>query len=273
MTFATPILATDLDGTFIPLNSVAKSSPDVQALREISSRVAAGDMELIYVTGRHLSSVLDAIIQNDLPTPNVIICDVGSSIYFRAAQVFEVHDGYANHLSGLTGTVSTNTLRSLFHDVPTLRLQEPEKQQRFKLSFYCDAERLTDCTAAVDSVLTANELPFGVVASLDPFDNVGLIDVMPQGVHKAYALHWWTQTHGLDPQSIVFAGDSGNDFAALTGGFRGILVGNSSAELAERIRLHHQQSKTLDQIYFAKSCQTAGVLEGCRHFGICNAVG
>ena len=70
------------------------------------------------------------------------------------------------------------------------------------------------------------------------------------------------------PEGIVFAGDSGNDYAALTAGFRAILVGNAHQELAERVAEHHRRGGHSDRLYLAREHATAGVLEGCRRFGL-----
>jgi hypothetical protein len=53
----------------------------------------------------------------------------------------------------------------------------------------------------------------------------GLIDLLPTNVSKAHALAWWVDHARMMPDSIVFASDSGKELAALTAGYRAILVG------------------------------------------------
>ena len=72
-------------------------------------------------------------------------------------------------------------------------------------------------------------------------------------------------------ESIVFAGDSGNDLAALTAGYRAILVGNADRSLAHQALQAHQQSNWSDRLYLAREKATSGVLEGCRWFGLVEA--
>ena len=58
------VLATDLDGTFIPLDGDAQNRSD---LRTLTEHLAHHDITLTYVTGRHFESVASAIEQFQLP--------------------------------------------------------------------------------------------------------------------------------------------------------------------------------------------------------------
>jgi sucrose-6F-phosphate phosphohydrolase len=261
-----PLLATDLDGTLIPSPDSAHDSEQRLALMKLRDFATRGQLEIVFATGRHLQSVLDAIDEEGLPTPDWVICDVGSTVCSSEKGVYRVNDEYLRHLNDITGDCDAQSLHLLLGPIKSLRIQEPEKQQTCKLSYYCDTDDLEPSVEQIEEALCERGLPFGVVSSLDPIDGYGLIDVLPQGINKAYALRWWSNWRGLDPDQIVFAGDSGNDYAALASGFRGILVGNAPPKLVRRLQSHHEQSGTKDRIYYSKSPYTAGVLEGCIHF-------
>ncbi len=158
-------------------------------------------------------------------------------------------------------------LRESLSDLNALRLQEEEKQGPFKLSFYADANILEELTAEIERRLAAHNAPYSLIASVDPFNGDGLIDLLPQGVSKAYALDWWSDYANYPRQSVVFAGDSGNDVAALTAGFRAIVVANADRKVARAV---YEQLKTKSgsagSLYLAKTPATSGVLEGCRWF-------
>ena len=111
-------------------------------------------------------------------------------------------------------------------------------------------------------------IPYSVVQSVDPFTGSGLIDLLPKGVSKAYALAWWSQHVGLNSTAIVCAGDTGNDLAALTAGYRAIVVGNAERSLAKQVQEVHQRAGWSDRLYLARKPATSGVLEGCRWFGL-----
>ena len=107
-----------------------------------------------------------------------------------------------------------------------------------------------------------------VISSVDPFNGNGLIDLLPAGVSKAYALDWWIRHRHTDAQHVVFAGDSGNALAALTAGYRAIVVGNADPSVVSMAKKKHQQNGWNNRLYLATQRATSGVLEGCRWFDV-----
>lgn len=272
--FMTPILATDLDGTLIPITplpmSEQQSSLTERAALAVFRRLCdAGKLEIIFVTGRHPRSVIGAIGDEGLPMPQWILCDVGTTILHRVDdQPYHPVEAYVNHLDAIVGNFTTQHLRSCIIEHADLTAQEDEKQGRHKLSYYCDSSKLEDHIARINTQIQRSGAPYRVTSSIDPFNGDGLIDLLPFGTDKASALHWWAQYRSASLDQIVFAGDSGNDFAALTSPLRSILVGNADRKLAERVVAHHHRQNTLDRIYLATAHATAGVLEGCIRYGI-----
>jgi len=275
----TPILATDLDGTLIPITplpaSGQQSSGQQSALSERAALAVfrrlcdAGELEIIFVTGRHPRSVIGAIGDEGLPMPQWILCDVGTTILRRVDnQPYHPIEAYVNHLDGIIGQFTIQHLRSCIVEHADLTAQEDEKQGRHKLSYYCDSSKLEDHVARISRQLERHSAPYRVTSSVDPFNGDGLIDLLPQGTDKASALRWWAVYRSASLDRIVFAGDSGNDFAALTSNLRAILVGNADRHLADRVLAHHHRHNTLDRIYLATAHATAGVLEGCIRYGI-----
>lgn len=258
------VLATDLDGTLIPLEGNDQNCRD---LRRIGDHFLAGHGQLVYVSGRHFESVQQAIKQHDLPLPHWIICDVGTSVYQRESVAeFRIVDAYQQRLAQIMGGIGMDDVQSRLATVSSLTLQESFKQGPFKLSYYSDADRLQSTVDEVRSRVA--DLPLELIASIDPFNNDGLLDVLPAGVSKAYALRWWADLGTLGMDQIAFAGDSGNDLAALTAGFAAIVVGNAAPSLVDAVRQAHQQAAWTNRLFVAPSVATSGVLEGCRYFGI-----
>jgi len=304
----TPILATDLDGTLIPVTPLAESgrprdtseyrakpsdiddpeqpklvngiTPSASALAERAAlatfrRLAdTGKIEIIFVTGRHPSSVIGVMSDEGLPIPQWIICDVGTTILRHVSgQPYHPIEAYVNHLDTIIGQFTTSHLRSKIRQHADLSPQEDEKQGRHKLSYYCDAAKITDHVQRIDRQIDELKAPYRTLSSVDPFNGDGLIDLLPTGVDKSSALVWWANHRDASKDEIVFAGDSGNDFAALTAGFRAILVGNADRDLAARVVQHHRERNTTDRIYLASARATAGVLEGCIEYGIVDSLG
>ena len=263
-----PVLATDLDGTLIPSTAIATTQRDRQALRELHEAIEQEWIELIFVTGRFVASILEAIDEFQLPSPNWIIGDVGSSIYRATDQhtgQYELVMSYRQHLDSICRAEELAAMHQRFsHELPIER-QEEENQGSHKLSYYCDENHLDSIVEQMETIIQREQQPLSMVHSVDPDDGRGLIDVMPRGVNKAYALQWWSDHLGHDRSRMVYAGDSGNDLAALTSGIRGIVVGNASRDL--RLKLDRQAKHLIDQglIYFSQNGYTSGVVEGARH--------
>ena len=260
-------LATDLDGTLIPIDNNRDHLDDLHRLAELAARSA---FELVFVTGRHFESVADAIEIYQLPLPRWIICDVGTTVlnWSENEEFLRVQE-YRTELASIVESFPLDRLQESLEDLENLRLQEPEKQGEFKLSYYCDADRLQQLALEIERRLSEQETPYSLIHSTDPFDNVGLLDLLPQGVSKAYALDWWVTFTNHDRERVVFAGDSGNDTAALTAGYRAIVVGNAHDSVVSKVRMTHHDQGTSDRLYLAEKTATSGVLEGCRHFGLC----
>ena len=258
------LLATDLDGTLIPLPDREDNRRDLDVLKDELSR---HQVTLAYVTGRHLESAVEAMHQHELPEPEWIICDVGTSIYqHTGGGQTQLLEAYCAHQDEIVASSPRDDLQQSLDSIDGLRRQEPHKQGRFKLSYYTDASELEHIVKLINTKLQEQAASWEVTASVDPFNNDGLIDLLPSGISKSAALQWWVRYTERNLDEAVFAGDSGNDFSALTAGFRAILVGNADRQLAARVESHHQQQGWSDRLYLATGAATSGVLEGCQYF-------
>jgi hypothetical protein len=56
--------------------------------------------------------------------------------------------------------------------------------------------------------------------------------------------------------------------AAMLTGFRVVVVGNATPGLKDELRVRGRELGILDRIFFAQGYYAAGVMEGCRHFGV-----
>ena len=258
------VLATDLDGTLIPLGNCPENKSDLLSLAET---IRQRDLSLVFITGRHISSVKAAIAEFELPIPDWIICDVGTSVFrVIGPKQFEPVGQYANRLAEILGADNIQPLASRLEQIPGLRRQEDEKQGQFKLSYYVDAEQLSASSGAIAKTLDASGIKHELIASVDPFNGDGLIDILPLGVSKAFALDWWTTFRGVDAESVVFAGDSGNDLAAMIAGYKTIVVGNADRSLATQVTAHHKKHGWENRLCLSQSKATSGVLEGLTFF-------
>ncbi len=259
------VLATDLDGTLIPLPERPQNKDDLIQIRELHD---AGKQELVFATGRHFESVMEAVEEYGLPRPEWLICDVGSRIFRMEESGYAQFAPYEAHLSELVGKADRPAVEALLADLDGLDFQQPSHQTEHKISYQCTADRVEDLSHQVRAKLEAAALPYSCMGSLDPFLNIGLIDVLPGSVSKAYALIWLSTHADFVPDEVVYAGDSGNDEAALSCGFRAIVVANGSTGLAERVQATLASRSLIERFYQAKGEATSGVLEGMQHFGL-----
>jgi HAD superfamily hydrolase (TIGR01484 family) len=259
------VLATDLDGTFIPLPDHPENRDALETFRAARAENRIG---LVFATGRHLESVLDAMRAESLPSPDWIVCDVGTSIHRRDGAAYVPYAPFEATLAERTCGATRADVETLLAPLPGLALQSPERQRRFKISYFCPPEDLQRLADLADQRLADAHLPYACLASLDPFHGVGLLDVLPAGASKADALLWLATHADFSPDEVVFSGDSGNDLAALACGFRAIVVANATPGLADRALRQLEDQRLSDRLFCATLPATSGVLQGCRHFGL-----
>jgi len=257
-------LVTDLDGTYLPLPDHPEHHVDLKVLTEKRSSEPFG---LVFCTGRHFESVREVMDELSLANPDWIICDVGTSIYHLEQGHFKPYTPYRDHLTAKVGEQQRAFLVSVLEPVGNLTLQCEAHQGTFKISFECETQYTDSLVNTIASLLEKKQFPYEVHGSIDPFLNCGLIDVLPKGVSKAYAVSWLSSHADFDANAVIYSGDSGNDLTALTAGFRAILVANHSEGLDQQVEA--RLGDTAEHLLFkATKTATSGVLEGCRHFGL-----
>jgi HAD superfamily hydrolase (TIGR01484 family) len=258
-------LVTDLDGTFLPLPDHPEHQSALQTFHDIRARQ---DMGLVFCTGRHFESALSALQEEHLPAPDWIICDVGTSVYQRTASGFTPFADYQDHLTERVNHQHRSDIETLLNSVAHLSLQVEAHQGPFKISYECETSRLEGIVAEVAALLKESGSSYDVHGSIDPFLDCGLVDILPVGVAKAYAVIWLATHADFTPDEVIYAGDSGNDLTALSAGFRAILVANASPGLEDQVRTALGPRRAEQRLYCATASATAGVLEGCSHFGL-----
>jgi len=265
------LICTDLDRTLLPNGPQAES----HGARETFKMLVGHDgVKLVFVTGRHLALVEQAIDEYDLPLPDFVIADVGTSIYSVRDKDWLIWQEWQQKLAGDWRHQQAGDLRQLLADLGELTLQEEEKQGIFKLSYYTSVDPHTeDLIIQINRRLHDAAINAHVIQSVDETRNIGLIDILPAGASKLHAIFFLASQTGHAMEDCFFAGDSGNDLAALTSPLKAILVANATARVrAQAIRLSEEQG-TRDSLYLAQGgyrgmngCYSAGILEGLVYF-------
>lgn len=259
------LVATDMDGTVIP----ARDAPDDGGISELVDVLASRPgIVLAYVTGRHYESALGAMEQYGLPRPRALVCDVGTSVFFREGDVFEPDPDYRGMMDDSLGGGAIEDLDEALGALPGVRLQEPESQSEFKLSYYVEPADTQEAFRRAEEVVRKMEAFVTLVTSVDPITGLGLLDVLPAGVAKDTALEYLHAWSGLPRARVLYAGDSGNDRAALLSGFQAVLVGNADPRLKALVRREAEGAGIDHLVYQANASYARGVVEGGRHFGV-----
>ena len=265
------LLCSDLDRTLLP-NGPQDESPQARdLLRSLTERP---EVTLAYVSGRHKQLLLDAIDEFDIPVPDYAIGDVGTTIYQIDNNRWIPWDEWSKEIASDWNGREHDELAALFEGMHGLRLQEDEKQNTFKLSYYAaedeDSQRLVD---VMRQRLQAVEVHASLIWSVDEALHRGLLDVLPARATKYHAIRFLMEHKGFSEQNTVFAGDSGNDLPALTSGMQAVLVRNAIDEVRREAVQAVRANGCEHRLYLARGGflgmngnYTAGVLEGVAHF-------
>lgn len=254
------MLATDLDGTFFPTGA---DDGHQSALVEIAELIDQQGLDLVFVTGRSFNHVIEGIAEHNPPRPSTIICDVGTTIMHRRGESYVRDEEYHKHLHELLGGLRADDLNDAMAELDcSIVPQHAKNQTDLKHSYNYPAERRREIEGTVENWITKNDVHVSLTISVDPFTGDGLLDLLPRGANKGHALQWWIDRKGIEKASVIFAGDTGNDTAAINCGVRAILVGNADDQLRSAARLHHGESSRTH--YEATGTATTGVLEGLR---------
>ncbi len=260
------LLCTDLDRTLIPNGSHPESPSARKLFKAITARP---EICLAYVTGRHRALIEEAIIEFSLPQPDLVIADVGTTIYRIDAGNWQPWQPWHTLIAQSWGKLSAADLQNSLRHFPELRLQEKEKQSRYKLSFYVDLlTNAQDLIRAIHEHLRQLSVQVNLIWSIDELAEIGLLDVLPAGAGKLQSIGFVMQEENFLIRDTVFAGDSGNDLDVLCSDIPSVLVANADGDI--RALVNTTNNSTL---YLAKGGYlgmngnySAGILEGMAHF-------
>lgn len=265
------LICTDLDRTLLPNGPQPESPgarPRLHALAELEQ------VHLAYVTGRHRALVEEAVAEYELPRPDYVIGDVGTSIYAIDGATWTPWPSWNQQLASGWGELDGQALTALFEDMPELTAQEPEKQGRFKSSYYAPVSiDVAQLQQRMMRRLAGAKLPSHIIWSIDDNKQVGLVDVLPENASKLHALRFLIDKTGHRLDNTLFAGDSGNDLAVLSSEIPSVLVANATDAVRRQALQLCRAAGTMDAFYAARGGfrgmngnYCAGILEGLVHF-------
>lgn len=265
------LICSDLDRTIIPngyQQESARARPLFRQLAEHSS------IYLAYVSGRDKELILDAIDEFYLPLPDYAIGDVGTTLYRVIDGDWKLSDDWSHEIGQDWKEFSWEKLAAFFEEVEGIQLQEPEKQNQYKLSFYADQNvDHPQLIKKIRGILTQQGVLASIIWSVDAISASGLLDIIPARANKLHAIQFLMRLEQFSADRTVFAGDSGNDLDALTSGLQAILVRNAMDEVRQEAIKMLSEKRMANRLYLAKGnfCgmngnYAAGVIEGLVHY-------
>ena len=234
------LMITDIDNTLVG---------DDQSMRELFWLLRERRQDLAWgvATGRSLELTLDAMTIHNFPMPDILICSVGTEIYYgpdlRHDRSWQQHISYQ---------WKAEAIKEVLSSFEFLVFQEAEGQRSHKISYYLEEKggRLK----SIQEVLKQNRLRCQTIYSHGQF-----LDILPIRASKGKAIDYIRYKFDFSPRQVMVAGDSGNDEDMIASAARGLVVGNHSEEL-DRLRRK-------PNIYFSPETYAAGIIDGLKHYG------
>jgi hypothetical protein len=264
------LLCTDMDRTVIPNGHQLERTEARPRFRQLCS---LAEVRLVYVSGRHLQLVQQAISDYDLPQPDYAITDVGTKIYQQVQGKWHEMLNWQQHIARDWQGKTPTQLQEALQDFPALALQEHHKQSNFKLSYYLPLSADKDkILAAVATKLTQLGVAASLIWSVDEPENIGLLDILPRNATKLEAIQFLQRQLGYAQHEVIFAGDSGNDMPVLASSIQSIVVANAAPEIKQQAQRLTQQRGCESTLYLADDASplggnyAAGVVQGVLFF-------
>jgi sucrose-6F-phosphate phosphohydrolase len=266
------LVCTDLDRTLIPNGPQSESK---QVRTRFAQLTSHPQITLTYVSGRDRKLIEKAIAHYELPNPDFVIGDVGTTLYKVGPELEWVHErNWEDRISEDWAGKTHTELKQMLQDISTLRLQEPGKQNRHKLSYYVPIQTQRE---SLSQMINARFADIGarcnLIWSLDEPRGVGLLDILPSSASKLHAIELLMQQEGFDNQNTVFCGDSGNDMEVLASQIPAVLVANAAPNVRQLAMELSDAAGYGSALYVAKGGffgmngnYCGGMLEGIAHY-------
>jgi sucrose-phosphate synthase len=229
------LLVTDVDDTL---------TGDAKALDELLERLDSFGPKVGFgiATGRTLDESLALMQELGVRVPDVMITAAGSELHYGTHLLpdrsWERQIRYRWDREAVDEVVSA---------MPGLA-PVPEATTDYRLRYRLDPAR---APASREIRQRVRQTGLRVTTILD---HEVYLDVVPVRASPGLAIRFFCFKWNLEPERLLVAGDSGNDWDMLSGDTLGVVVSNHTSEL-ERLRDRRR-------VYFAENAHARGILEG-----------
>jgi sucrose-6F-phosphate phosphohydrolase len=239
------LICSDLDGTLLGNQEGTRRFKDAWEALPTDNRPL-----LCYASGRLVQDMIDLLATGILPWPDYIIGGVGTQIYDgrRKRGVREFNQQFRQGWD-------LRKVERIVGEFPGVVKQPAQFLHPYKASWYLH-HAAPETIAALEKQLAAAGLEVCVVYSSGRH-----LDVLPKNSNKGGSLQWLCDHFGIPSDTVLVAGDTGNDSSMfLLRGVRGIVVENAQPELRQAV-VHLPT-------FSATRLMADGVLEGLKYFGV-----
>ena len=237
------VLATDLDGTLLGGSDLARS----QFYRWTEAQ--RDRIGLSFVPGRDPELICDLTNFTDVPTPDYVVGDVGSTIARMQADHTLAPIAALEEEIAAAWRDAGPKVREALDGHPGLTLQPTAF--RYRVSYDLDPETFDD-----SAVGKMEAMGLDTITSDNRF-----FDVLPKGVSKGPSLMRLLDHLGIDRKRELAAGDTLNDLSMLQVGVPAVAVGGSEPALIEAV-------KGLPHIHIAEGVGVSGIAEASAHLNL-----
>jgi sucrose-phosphate synthase len=229
------LIVTDVDDTL---------TGDDEALEKLLERLENTDAKVGFgiATGRTLDQAIGLLEDLDVRVPDVLITAAGTQLHYGRHLLpdrsWERQIRYRWNRDEVEAVVSA---------MPGLE-PIPQAATPYRLRYLLDTKRAPSLR---DIQRRVRKKGLRVTTILD---HEVYLDVVPIRASPGLAIRFFCFKWNLEPQRLLVAGDSGNDWDMLSGDTLGVVVSNHTPEL-DRLRGR-------SRVYFAKKPHAWGILEG-----------
>ncbi|NNL20459.1 MAG: HAD-IIB family hydrolase [Ignavibacteriaceae bacterium] len=238
---AEKLIVSDIDHTLIG---------DDEALEEFIAilKQAGSKVGFAVATGRTDDSAFSVLKEYGVPYPDIIISSVGAEIYYNYRGKLIYSTGWEAHIKHQW---HREKIKKLLAGFKLLEYQEEKNQRKYKISYYTSEN--PENIKKIKETLVKNRIKANVI-----FSHGQYLDILPYRASKGKAIRYLAYRWNIIHESILVAGDSGNDREMLKGDLLGVVVANYSSEL--------ESLKGQSRIYFAKKEYAGGIIDGINHY-------
>ena len=256
------VIATDLDRTLIPNGDFKE---DKKSMNEFKELLKKNKILLIYVTGRPLYLVEDAMKRYKLPVPSYVISMVGSKIYEIKKGKFIEMNSWNELLHKKCKRFDNSEIRNALKNIKGIKMQTEAFQNEFKVSYNLSDKRNV---SLIKDELAKLRITYNLIESYDTQRKLYMIDILHRGVSKRFALFFILKKLGVRNKDVLYSGDSGNDIdLILSGKNYGVLVGNATGQVKKEVSLGIKKKNLREKVYIASRNYVLGIIEGAQKFG------